>query len=174
MTEKAWALSGNLKRMLTGDGQASDLRDDRLDDLVAEAAALMAERREAAGDLAGAAAWRQVADDPGGQADYPPAHAAAAHATHGLTAHATVAHTPTSSITAGIQINAATVGGVAFSTLFRKEMATRADKLKRPLSPTEMREVRDQSYEKLKNAMGRAFTSSEEAELKLIYAKLGI
>jgi hypothetical protein len=89
MTENAWVISGNLKRLLTGDGEASDRRDSKLDDLVAEAAALMAERREAAGDLTGAAAWRQVADDPGGLADYPAAHAvaahAAAHAAHGLT-----------------------------------------------------------------------------------------
>jgi hypothetical protein len=112
-------------------------------------------------------------------------HAAVAHtaATHGLAAHATAAHATTAhaastaaghAVIAGVALDATTVGGVAFLKLFSSEAGALTANLKHRLSPDELRKVRDSSYHKVQEAMRRAFTPAEEAELGLICARLGI
>jgi hypothetical protein len=102
-------------------------------------------------------------------------HATAVHAT---AAHATAAHTAATAakhaIIAGAAIDATTIGGLAFLKTYSKEADALTTSLKRRLSPDEMRKVRDSSYQKVCDAMRRAFTPAEEAELKVIYARLGI
>jgi hypothetical protein len=107
-------------------------------------------------------------------------HAAVAHtaATHGLAAHATAAHAASTAaghaVIAGVALDATTVGGVAFLKLFSSEAGALTANLKHRLSPDELRKVRDSSYHKVQEAMRRAFTPAEEAELGLICARLGI
>jgi hypothetical protein len=108
------------------------------------------------------------------------AHAAVVHSTaaHGLAAHATAAHAAAApaghAVIAGVALDAATIGGVAFLKLYSSEANALTANLKRRPSPDELHRVRDSSYHKVREAMRRAFTPAEEAELGLIYARLGI
>jgi len=107
-------------------------------------------------------------------------HAAVAHtaAAHTVAAHTAAAHTATTgaghAVIAGVAIDATTIGAAAFIKFYSGEVDARAAKVKRRLSPDELRKVRDSSCQKVREAMRRAFTPAEEAELKLIYARLGI
>ena len=108
------------------------------------------------------------------------AHTAVAHtaAAHTVTAHAAAAHAAATgaghAVIAGVAIDATTIGGAAFIKFYSGEVNTLTRKAKRRLSAGELRNVRDSSCQKVREAMRRAFTPAEEAELKLIYARLGI
>jgi hypothetical protein len=106
-------------------------------------------------------------------------HAAVAHtaAAHTVTTHAAAAHSAATSaehaVIAGVAIDATTIGAAAFIRFYSGEVNVLAAKAKRRLTPDELRELRDSSYQKVREAMSRAFTPSEETELKHIYARLG-
>jgi hypothetical protein len=116
----------------------------------------------------------------GGAAHAAVAPTAAAHAVaaHAVTAHAAAAHTAAAgaghAVIAGVAIDATTIGAAAFIKFYGGEVNARMAQIGRRLSPDEMRRVRDSSCQKVREAMRRAFTPAEEAELKLIYARLGI
>jgi hypothetical protein len=116
----------------------------------------------------------------GGAAHAAVAHTAAAHAAvaHTAAAHAAVAHTAATAtghaVIAGVALDATTLGGLAFLKLYSREANALTANLKRSLSHDELRQVRDSSYHKVQEAMRRAFTPAEEAELGLICARLGI
>jgi hypothetical protein len=97
---------------------------------------------------------------------------------HTVTAHAVTSHTVATgaghAVIAGIAIDATTIGAAAFIKFYSGEVDALTAKAKRCLSPDELRKVRDSSYQKVRQAMRRAFTPAEEAELRLIYARLGI
>jgi hypothetical protein len=107
-------------------------------------------------------------------------HAAVSHkaASHVVAAHAAAAHAAATgaghAVIAAAAIDAATIGGAAFVKLYSNEVGAQTANAKRNLSPYELRAIRDTSCQKVREAMRRAFTPAEEAELKLIYARLGI
>jgi hypothetical protein len=107
-------------------------------------------------------------------------HTAVAHTAvaHTAAAHAAAVHTAATgarhAVIAGVAIDAATIGAAAFIRFYGGQVDELAAKMKRRLSPDELRKLRDSSYQKVQDAMRRAFTPAEEAELKLIYARLGI
>ena len=108
------------------------------------------------------------------------AHTAAAHTAAGQAAagHTAAAHTAAThaghAVIAGVAIDATTIGTAAFIKFYSGEVDAQTAKAERRLSPDELRKVRDSSYQKVREAMRRAFTPTEEAEVKLIYARLGI
>jgi hypothetical protein len=107
-------------------------------------------------------------------------HAAVAHTAvaHTAAAHTIAAHTAATgaghAVIAGVAIDATTVGAAAFIRFYSGQVDVLTAKGKRHLPLDELRKVRDSSYQKVREAMCRAFTPAEEAELKLIYARLGI